>query len=583
MRRYERPKRRFAVWALDIIRIALGYAGAEVFLILFIIPYSGLLKNVFLPGSNENYFSHRTWDERKDGNNNFFKGGWNGVHNNDQENLNRPHEPSSNEKITADKQSRNYENQPRSNRGSFFTSRFFYLQSTSLTLSFLEIFPGMFFIFGLYWIFLYLFYVVVLFWKKTLRSPRVIFRRRRRCLPMIVRDPILSRYSKSTTNGSNNDRFSRQKLGFVSGFYGFPIKIRWFSQQMICFMAAVLLTRIIIMKLCQLLPHQVNGLRTTLFVWNTNHVTLKMLLLGVLIPALMYIVQFCVADLVMKFRSKAMIKYSHDRELQPMFSTSNSFYPVYSHNDEYELQELTLPILVSNERETEMELSTATITPTNGHENQNSLISHERESLEPLEEQLSPHIISLSNDDTNNNSHQSAVVSGLLPIIHDTPSTSSLTSGRKFDKTRPQLGIVTASLLNAAAVTATATTRSNIFNLQAPTEQPAAPLTLPGISASPSQLDDLYHEQDATVATSNEHTNYNNSRGSPDATSPSTSTTVSEATGSNTEPEQHNAEEDNELYSQLPSYDDSERQQRELLRDPEQACRHQTVINGMKR
>lgn len=549
MRRFERPKRRFAVWALDIIRIALGYAGAEVFLILFIIPYSGLLRNVFPPGSNENYFPHRNWGERKDGNNNFFNGGWN---NNDQENLNRPHEPSSNEIFAADKQSRNYENQPKSNRGRFFTSRFFYLQSKSLTLSLLEIFPGMFFIFALYWIFLYLFYVVVLFWKKTLRSPRVIFRRRRRCLPMIVRDPILSRYSKSTTTGSNNDRFSRQKLGFVSGFYGFPIKIRWFSQQVICFMAAVLLTRIIIMKLCQLLPHQVNGLRTTLFVWNMNHISLKMLLLGTLIPAFMYTVQFCVADLVMKFRSKAIIKYSHDRELQPMFSTSNSFYPVYSHNDEYELQELTLPILVSNERETEIRSSTATITPTNGHENQNSQMSHESESLELLEEELNPGIISLSNDGNNNNAHQSAVVSGLPPIIYDTPPTSSFTSSRKLDKNRPQLGIVTASLLNAAAVTATAASRSN-----------------------------LYHEQDATV---NERTD-NNSKGFLDATSPPVRTTVSEAAGNITvtEQEQRYAEEDNELNSQLPSYDDSERQQRELLRDPEQACRHQNVINGMKR
>lgn len=589
MRRFERPKRRFSVWVLDLSRFALGYTGAEILLIFFVLPYTRIISSVFLfdpnnPNAHQNNLHGSRWRDKGDG---FIKDTSSRFHNSEQEyrpgfndtgfDPGRDDHPGPHER----------RNQNHDKRG--FGPRFVALQSASLTLSLLELFPGIFVIFAFYWICLYFFYFLVRFWKKKLRSPRVVFRRRRRCLPIIVRGPKHVLPEPANTNTASNnaaDRFSRQKLGFVSGFYGFPIKARWFLQQTLCFLCAVIFTRIIIIKICQKFPDQARGLHKALFSWNMKQKGLHMFLLKVLFPALIYMVQICISDLVLRFRSKTAIKYSHNREFQPMFSASGIRRRIYPYNDDYELQELTLPVL-TDYRNNEPRSS---ITPTPqiaADQNHNRSRDHNVHSFMQVGQPRNEPVIVLPNDGEGTSAAQSTIVSGLPPTIHDPKPSNSITSSSRPNRSRPQLGIVTASLLNTAAVTATAASRANIFNSPS---RLASPMPL---AYNPSR----YNHDTAIALNSNPFSDSNNISSSVststsvsdtevDSSSTSTGTTVAAETQSASstvaEPEPRGAQEEEESYGRLPSYDDSQRQHQELLRDPEQAGRHQVVINGMK-
>jgi hypothetical protein len=595
MRRFERPKRRSSVWILDLARLALGYAGAEVLLIFFVIPYTRIVGNIFLPGPiypNDNLRGSR-WRNKGDGS---VKDTWNRFHNSEQDY--RPDhngtsfDPSRDNHFDPSKDNHLDPHEKRTwrNGNHGFGPRFIALQSTSLTLSLLELFPGIFFIFAFYWLFLYFFYFLVLFWKKKLRSPRVVFRRRRRCLPIIVRGPkqhvLPEPANTNTTSNSTADRFSRQKQGFVSGFYGFPIKIRWFLQQTLCFLCAVFVTRIVILKLCQQFPNQARSLHKALFNWKMKQEGLHMFLLKVLFPALIYMVQVCVSDLVLRFRSKTTIKYLHNREFQPMFSASGIRHRIYPYNDEYELQELTLPVL-TEDRSTESRSSITPTLRTTADQNHNS--NGEREDLKRTRvgQERNESVLVSPNGGEGTSASQPAIVSGLPSTIYDPIPSNIINSSNRLNRSWPQLGIVTASLLNTAAVTATAASRQNIFS---------SPLQFSSPVSQTHYTSRYNHDTAIPLNTSqfNKSSNSNvSSRSSTgvsntdfDLNDTSTSTAIAaenQATSSMiNEQEPRGAHEEEESYGRLPSYDDSQRQHRELLRDPEQAGRHQVVINGMK-
>ena len=481
LRHFEKPRRRMGVWLLDLAKLALGYGSAELLLVILIIPYTSLLNRMippppgfssqhpFPPGSD--WKDHKKWPTKEFGQEPNSKEDPNG---------NQPSSHSANKNYNALR----------------FVQRFEFLQTTSLTLSTLEVFPGVFLIYGLYMLLLFLSYRAKLYWIKTLRRPR------------LVRDPARGWIIRThATDGddlydpflSDNERYSRASLGFVSGNYNHPIRVKWFVQQAACFTLSVFITRAIIVKICVSLPGPVNWLRMALFGWyeSVSSIPARAFLLGVLIPSILYCVEFCVSDFMLRYRSKpnkgslrSFALYNRsDLEMRRRQDCENE--------NEFELHELTLPrlhedfetrsvIVTAPHSTTSSGLNSPLDSPSAFSQTSAASSSYDLYTSPFTSSSLGPHSSSSTfppplgrslgtsddNDEILHNTGRSKVPS---EEQHHQPSRSSPLQSpltRPAPPSPPEsvnvvgglhYGIVTASLLNTAAVSATAISRPLMF------------------------------------------------------------------------------------------------------------------------
>lgn len=544
LRQFEKPRRRLVIWVCDLSRLGLGYATAEVLLLLLVIPFSSLMTKVSLPVRVPNEPTKFEW-RRPDHTRGQGMDPGPQVH---PRGAGGHHSPMK------------------------FQLKFQLMQTTSLTMSVLELFPGIFFIFGLYFVFLHLLFRAKLYWYKTLRRPRLVHHADR---GWVIERGVADEHNdvdyffdpdSVNTLYSSKERSTRARFGVVSGHYGRPFRAQWLVQQSVCLALSVFIVRTGIVKTYETFPNQIDALRLFLFGWSL-HVDKSFFSYGrfvtsVIIPGLLLGVQFTISDYVLRYRS---VPGQRESFVLPMHSLSTDYilparrsYNRHADNGAFELQELRLPVVHTPPEE-------ATSSPFDG------------ENEDPISNEASSSASSsLSSTFTNaSSSSNSSIASSNTFMIHgqqlaqavsnkpQTPANQtalaediyelrSLANTFNATTVRPSIdtlrvginntyGIVTASLLNAAAVSATANARSHMF------------------AARPQRgLDEL--------DTDNEEDN------------------GAESDSDEGDEDDNDADVDGETGEVvLPSYDDSQRQHRELLQNnPLRALSTNRVIQQMK-
>lgn len=531
LRQFEKPRRRLTVWIFDLARLALGYASAELLLMILIIPYTNLVGKMVLQPP----------------------GDWRQQH---HEGMKKAHAEGAGSRHTTDTSAR-----PRlDGRRPHWMRQI--LHTTSLTLTTLEVFPGLFFLFGLYILLLHVLYRIKWYWQKTLRRPRLVHDRERGW--RILRgngddgDGGAEHYFDDDPANmilSTKDRYSRARLGFVSGNYGHPVRPQWFFQQTACFALSAFTIKALILEICVRAPTEVDALRRFLFGWSVDlkrsHPSMAWFLVGIFIPSVLYIIELCVMDYALRYRSKPSKGSGMRSFVLPVYSLSDlettrsrnreSRRSRNPHSTSYDLTELRLPQVLEPE----------VIPPSVA----SPAVSAVSAAVSAADNELEPSSIITSLDISPALSHTSSRAPTPSPQSRsidlsgsDTPPVVSVPMGSGVCKlglpkkpspspnpAMPAYGIVTASLLNTMAAEATANSRPFLFT-----------------------------SQDDTSASSS-----SSSSAEPGSTSSEDESEPQAAEGGDVA---------------LPSYDDSQRQQTELLRNnPTRAMHTQQVIREMKR
>lgn len=510
LRQFEKPRRRLSVWVCDLTRLLLGFASAELLFMMFVMPHSSIFGNPRGPPPPD----------------------WHGP---------LPPPPPPPIDSPTDPLVRHSRNGSGPRGPLRFQLRFRAGQTMSLTMSLLELFPGLFLIFGFYFILLQLFYRAKLYWHHKLRRPRLVHNNERGWV--IERglsdesDDVGHFYEDDPANVFvlPKERYSRARLGLVSGHYGHPVRVQYVAQQTACFTLSVFIVKAIIFKVCLAYPDQADKLRLFLFEWYLSIVDRQMafhfFVVTILIPSLIYFTQFCLNDYVMRYRST---RTKGDTIVLPLYTrasdcarrNTSSRRQYNPHDSAFELQELRLPLLHTPPDESPPLLVAPTDTPA-----EPAATVSTRNSLD-----ASPPASTPSNSRPGTPPAPSAQDINELSLLARRSAAASVRSS--VDVMRVGLsqsyGIVTASLLNAAAVGATASARPFIF------------------APSSHRLDEL--------DTDNED---------------------SEDEDGDEDSEDGEAEVEE---VRLPSYDDSQRQHRELLlNNPLRAITTNQIISRMKR
>lgn len=530
LRQFEKPRRRLTVWIFDLARLALGYASAELLLMILIIPYTNLVGKMGPRPPPD-------WRQR-------------------QEAMREAHTEGAGARETADPAAG-----PRlDGRRPHWIGQFQILHTTSLTLTTLEVFPGLFFLFGLYIILLHVLYRIKRYWQKTLRRPRLVHDSDRGW--RIQRgngddgDGGAEHYFDDDPANmilSTKDRYSRARLGFVSGNYGHPVRPQWFFQQTACFALSAFTIKALILEICVRAPTEVDALRQFLFGWSVglkrSHPTMAWFLVGILIPSVLYIIEFCVMDYALKYRSKPSKGSNMRSFVLPVYSLSDleatrsrnreSRRRRNPHSTSYELTELRLPQVLEPE----------VIPPSVASPVVRAVTAVADHELEPPSIVTSLDVSPALSHTSSRAPTPSPRSSSIDSTSSDTPTVVSVPRGSGVcqlglpkkpspSPAMPAYGIVTASLLNTMAAEATASARPFLFS-----------------------------SRDDTVASS--------------SSSSCADPAVSSSSEDENENEPHTAEGGDIA---LPSYDDSQRQQNELLRNnPTRAMHTEQVIREMKR
>lgn len=242
IRRFESPRRRVSVWFFDLGRLVVGYASAEVLLLILLIPYT-LKTSSFLHFHQSRPKDLQQFPDKKP---------------------------------------------PTTRRKNWVPLR---AETTSLTISFLQLCPGLLFIYFFYLILLHLAYRLKLAYLRRTSRP----------------DPYTD---------SPHKHLSQTDLGFASGNYGHPVRLGWAVQQTALFATAVFFVRLSIFFLCFRFPTATNSLRSTLFGWATSLPSrpARWVLSAIVFPALIYLAQFTISDYLLKYKSKKL-KYQFPIQL----------------------------------------------------------------------------------------------------------------------------------------------------------------------------------------------------------------------------------------------------------------------------
>lgn len=374
IRRFESPRRRVSVWFFDLGRLVVGYASAEVLLLILLIPYT-LKTSSFL----------------------------------------HLHQPPPN-----DLQQFPNNKPPTARRKNWVPLR---AETTSLTVSFLQLCPGLLFIYSFYLILLHLAYRLKKLYLHRFSCP----------------DP----YSDSPRK-----HLSQTDLGLASGNYGHPVRLAWAVQQTALFATAVFFVRLSIFSLCFRFPTATNSLRSSLFGWvaSLSSHPAKWALSTIVFPALIYLAQFTISDYLLKYKPKKSkshfpIQLPHASEAytgtfefanlepQPTSTSTSSTQPLdIVHQNEDSDDDLYDPPTRSPNLEQEIE-----------------------ETFHDIKElgKTAWERVAKTVDASRQNIAASFPSSSFTPFTPFTPGT--------------RLGLVTASLLNQVAANATATARPLLF------------------------------------------------------------------------------------------------------------------------
>jgi hypothetical protein len=225
-------------------------------------------------------------------------------------------------------------------------------------------------------------------------------------------------------------RVSKEALGYASGNYGQPVDQMRFLKQTILLTLCSLIVKFAIWKSCEHHPEGFMNLTDGLFGSARDmNPKLRWFLFVMLGPYMLFSVQFVFTDYVIKRRSGRRGASSARRGFLPLNEAHelDTGMPEVSDDEEegYQLQDLSVPIPVSVDIE-QQQIPLPLSRPVSG----------------PAE----VNIVSRS-------------FVGLI-----SPSPVDAAGAVAESSTHPTLGIVTASLLNAAAVLSTASQRSELFN-----------------------------------------------------------------------------------------------------------------------
>lgn len=693
VRRFESPRRRLSVWFFDLGRLVVGYALAEVLLMVFLVPYAALVNSYKGPPAPWNQNRNRPW---RVGNDNYGGQAQRGVPPDTHISVGGPGSPdvsfdrpalllrraaeasaeilgnaassllrrtnnnpnpntASNFDASSDRKARHFENDDK--RKKHFIIR---LETTSLTLSLIEVFPGLFFIYGTYFCFLYIVYRLKLVWlqhNKRIRYVRDSRRRRRNHSPdgELEGDSDAAESNSSSFLALRDSRFSKilsqTDAGLTSGNYGHPVRISWFFQQASLFALSVFLIRITLFFICAKYSDATEALRRAVFGWIhdiDSWPAIKLITL-VALPSVIYTIQFVLTDYFLKYKSSVSKRnlffnvpsYSYGDDLN-----SGTHYP-----ESFELQELSLPrpfddrtttstgnqeprlvnhtiATVEIGRSTSTSLSPTPVVPTRGF----ASIHNEDTEDDDADVWAPPSAISTASATTLRSAGAStpaegqqtlrtrnAVRSVSAPLniegsleaeIEETVSDlreigaqawakvtktqkeatahlSSAISSATGPEGLPRLGLVTATLLNSVAANATATARPYIFNggvgrmgvagssifsnRSLSTSSLRSPFDLPAPTTPITETGHLPTRGDAAAVAT------------PTATSSGTFGSASESSSVSAAFRLDQLDDEDAPPDGLPSYDDSQRQHQELLRDRGLTERRNRQIDDLKR
>lgn len=489
-----------------------------------------------------------------------------------------------------------------------FKERVGFLQTTSLTLSTLEVFPGLFFIYGTYIVLLHLMHRIKVYWYRTLRQPKLVRDNERGWVierGLADDSDELDYYFDDNPSDSfvnSSKRYTRARTGFVSGNYGHPLRVQWFMQQTGCFTVSVFIVRTILLEICMRMPQQVNGLRSLLFgrILAGPPTPTRHFMLSIVIPSVLYSIEFCMSDYLLRYRGNPSKIGSGTRSFTlPLFQRSE-LEPTHTRNRDtrelynprftgFELTELRLPQL---------------------HEPPTCLVDQTGEEAENTTAAETDNILV-------NNSTRSSLEAGSSSGGGGCEKSRLFPKGHAFRGVpqTPTFGIVTASLLNAVAVSATADSRAFLFPGNNQVDDSAVTMTLPTartikVGSGARSLEELDTDDDLSdvdvddddLSDADVDDDGVEDEAEDDTQFPTSATTAAliaarvpgrgrlrlhASSLNNLRPRVHgggcngDGVQGDEIT--LPSYDDSQRQQHEMLRNnPVRAIHTQNVIQEMK-
>lgn len=312
IRRFESPRRRVSVWFFDLGRLVVGYAGAEVLLLVILMPYTSAVTSYLHPSGSRGFSEHRWAAKQQYRNSHSTTSGSTNSGSFQHTNLvKRLLDSRSLETYSKDTNSgttsASNPNSSGYNRYSDPPKRQWIplrSETTSLTLNLLGVFPGLIFIYAIYMTFLYLGFYLKLLW---------IRKAKKRFSSRDSQNDNWAAYSASSIDlesGSYSSSKLKSKkslktdLGFTSGCYGHPVRLGHAVQQTVLFATSVFVVRVVFFLLCVRLPHVTDSVRTALFGWaiKLESLSAKWFLCFILFPSLIYIAQFLISDYVLKYR-----------------------------------------------------------------------------------------------------------------------------------------------------------------------------------------------------------------------------------------------------------------------------------------
>lgn len=275
VRQFEKPRRRVAVWVFDLTRLAIGYASAEILLLLFVVSYPGQASSIQkATAGSEDPFYRRWANAALPGLPQQMQGA----------------SPTSSASPAGTKQG----------------------LPASLVLSALELFPGVFLIYGLYMVVLYASYRAKVAWDQKVTGFRIVRNNHTGDWTFQQGAAARDHYPTMTTVGMSEDKFFtkgdkqlQMQMGFVSGNYGTPVKLQWFGQQTAALVLAVFLVRMAIIKLCTRYSQGIILLSSALFGWAAyipSH-ALQEIVVFVVVPSIVYSAHFCLADYLLRYKA----------------------------------------------------------------------------------------------------------------------------------------------------------------------------------------------------------------------------------------------------------------------------------------
>lgn len=323
-------------------------------------------------------------------------------------------------------------------------------------------------------------------------------------------------------------------LGCISGNYGYPIKKSWVAFQTLLLSLCIFTAKVMMYRVCSINVDTIHAIQQKTLSWaKPMNPLLRLFLLGLGVPFIFISSQLILLDYNLRYRYQRYDSFEWRNE-----------------PEEYQLIELSLGAVKDDDEERTLALDQpliGTSSFTQGSSSSNNSNSSINLTEPVIEESFPPTVLaqdeprqftranSLSSveSDDRSSSRSSTDMSSIYSVSSDIASSTSagVVAGLHPNRMGMRYGVVTASLLNMAAVSATASMRPGLFG----------------------------------------HIN----------SAPESASESSESTDSI-----DGVDDDDELYEEsgdLPSYDDSQRQQQALLKNTRLSAQQQALISELKR